>query len=251
MKQLLGFGPEFTGKVQILSQRWQDLKESTEGFETTDIPALLEQLEERQMDVLRSILAVQDRLLDEDETVFSYASRSDEARIERLRSVVPAVTSLQKIGTPTRDLAPYKERWRRMRGLQLWSIYEAQPQRKWDTERDHMILRSETDKLFRQLENTRTSLIWADSSWRGFPERVGVLQQRVAALDSNVAEIQRDQEALLTEMTKQHLTELDERLTLYLAQARLALARLYDDSLQNEFGSLDYEPENEKQEAVK
>ncbi len=231
---------------------WEDiLVQRRENLETMGGEALLERLEERQMDVLRSILAVQDRLLDEDETVFSYASKSDEARIERLRNVVPAVTLLQKIGTPTRDLAPYKERWRRMRGLQLWSIYEAQPQRKWDTERDHMILRSETDKLFRQLENTRTSLIWADSSWRGFPERVGQLQQRVAALDSDVAGIQRDQEALLTEMTRQHLTELDERLTLYLAQARLALARLYDDSLQNEFGSPEYEPENEKQEAVK
>jgi hypothetical protein len=231
---------------------WEDiLVQRRENLESLGGEALLERLEERQMDVLRSILAVQDRLLDEDETVFSYASKSDEARIERLRNVVPAVTLLQKVGTPTRDLAPYKERWRRMRGLQLWSIYEAQPQRKWDTERDHMILRSETDKLFRQLENTRTSLMWADSSWRGFPERVRQLQQRVATLDVTVAEIQSEQEALLTEMTKQHLTELDERLTLYLAQARLALARLYDDSLQNEFGSLEYEPETENQEAVK
>ena len=231
---------------------WSDiLIQRRENLESLGGEALLERLEERQMDVLRSILAVQDRLLDEDETIFSFASKSDEARIERLRNVVPGVTLLQKVGTPTRDLAPYKERWRRMRGLQLWSIYEAQPQRKWDTERDHMILRSETDKLFRQLENTRTSLMWADSSWRGFPERVRQLQQRVAALDATVAEIQGEQEALLTEMTKQHLTELDERLTLYLAQARLALARLYDDSLQNEFGSLEYEPENQNQEAVK
>ena len=231
---------------------WSDiLVERRENLESMGGEALLEQLEERQMDVLRSILAVQDRLLDEDETVFSFASKSDEARIERLRNVVPAVTQLQKIGTPTRDLAPYKERWRRMRGLQLWSIYEAQPQRKWDTERDHMILRSETDKLFRQLENTRTSLMWADSSWRGFPERVRQLQQRVAALDASVAEIQSDQETLLTDMARAHLSELDERLTLYLAQARLALARLYDDSLQNEFGSLEYEPDTENQEAVK
>jgi len=231
---------------------WSDiLVERRENLESMGGEALLEQLEERQMDVLRSILAVQDRLLDEDETVFSFASKSDEARIERLRNVVPSVTQLQKIGTPTRDLAPYKERWRRMRGLQLWSIYEAQPQRKWDTERDHMILRSETDKLFRQLENTRTSLMWADSSWRGFPERVRQLQQRVAALDASVAEIQSDQETLLTDMARAHLSELDERLTLYLAQARLALARLYDDSLQNEFGSLEYEADTENQEAVK
>jgi len=204
---------------------------------------LLDRLEDRQMDVLRSILAVQDRLLDEDETVFSYASRSDEARIERLRNVVPAVTHLQKIGTPTRDLAPYKERWRRMRGLQLWSIYEAQPQRKWDTERDHMILRSETDTLFRQLESTRTSLAWADSSWRGFPERVQVLKSRIAAADERVGQLQQAQEELLTEMARDHLTELDERLTLYLAQARLALARLYDDSLQQEFGDSGEVPE--------
>ena len=66
-----------------------------------------------------------------------------------------------------------------------------------------------------------------------------------------MAEIQSDQETLLTDMARAHLSELDERLTLYLAQARLALARLYDDSLQNEFGSLEYEPDTENQEAVK
>ena len=217
---------------------WQDvLEQRRANLEALGGEALLDELEARQMDVLRDILAVQDRLLDEDETVFSFASKADEVRISRLRNVVPAVTTLQKIGTPTRDLAPYKERWRRMRGLQLWSIYEAQPQRKWDTERDHMILRSETDKLFRQLENTRTSLIWADSYWQGFPERVQQLKTRIVELDVIVADLQQEQESVLTDMARDYLTELDERLTLYLAQARLALARLYDDSLQQEFGS--------------
>lgn len=41
----LGYGPEFTGKVQILKQRWQDLQNAIEGFGTADIPALLEKLE--------------------------------------------------------------------------------------------------------------------------------------------------------------------------------------------------------------
>lgn len=196
--------------------------------------ALLDRLEERQMDVLRATLDVQDRLLDEEETVFSYASRADKVRVERLRNVVPAVTSLQKVGTPTRDLNPYKERWRRMRGLQLWAIYEAQPQRQWDTQRDHMIMRTETDKLFAQLENTRTSLMWADSSWRGFPERVKAAQENVDQAIENLERLQQRQEKVLTGITQDYLTELDERLTLYLAQSRLALARLYDDSLQNE-----------------
>ena len=100
-----------------------------------------------------------------------------------------------------------------------------------------MILRSETDKLFRQLENTRTSLIWADSYWQGFPERVQQLKTRIVELDVIVADLQQEQESVLTDMARDYLTELDERLTLYLAQARLALARLYDDSLQQEFGS--------------
>ena len=225
-------------KAQYQLGLWQDvLEQRRANLEALGGEALLDELEARQMDVLRDILAVQDRLLDEDETVFSFASKADEVRISRLRNVVPAVTTLQKIGTPTRDLAPYKERWRRMRGLQLWSIYEAQPQRKWDTERDHMILRSETDKLFRQLENTRTSLIWADSYWQGFPERVQQLKARIVELDVIVADLQQEQESVLTDMARDYLTELDERLTLYLAQARLALARLYDDSLQQEFGS--------------
>lgn len=214
---------------------WDDvLVQRQAHLESLGGEALLDSLEARQMDVLRATLAVQDRLLDEEETVFSYASRADQARIERLRNVVPAVTNLQKVGTPTRNLNPYKERWRRMRGLQLWAIYEAQPQRQWDTQRDHMIMRTETDKLFAQLENTRTSLIWADSSWRGFPERVKAAQENVNSTLTKIENLQVRQEAVLTTVTQNYLTQLDERLTLYLAQSRLALARLYDDSLQKE-----------------
>lgn len=224
---------------------WADiLVQRRERLEAIGGDALLDSLEERQMDVLRATLAVQDRLLDEEETVFSYASRADKVRVERLRNVVPAVTHLQKVGTPTRNLNPYKERWRRMRGLQLWAIYEAQPQRQWDTQRDHMIMRAETDKLFAQLENTRTSLIWADSSWRGFPERVNAAQTNVDTALEQVEALQQRQETVLTEITQNYLTELDERLTLYLAQSRLALARLYDDSLQNEM-SIDMEETGE------
>jgi hypothetical protein len=224
---------------------WADiLVQRRERLEAIGGDALLDSLEERQMDVLRATLAVQDRLLDEEETVFSYASRADKVRVERLRNVVPAVTHLQKVGTPTRNLNPYKERWRRMRGLQLWAIYEAQPQRQWDTQRDHMIMRAETDKLFAQLENTRTSLIWADSSWRGFPERVNAAQSNVDTALEQVEALQQRQETVLTEITQNYLTELDERLTLYLAQSRLALARLYDDSLQNEM-SIDMEETGE------
>jgi tetratricopeptide (TPR) repeat protein len=224
---------------------WADiLVQRRERLEAIGGDALLDSLEERQMDVLRATLAVQDRLLDEEETVFSYASRADKVRVERLRNVVPAVTHLQKVGTPTRNLNPYKERWRRMRGLQLWAIYEAQPQRQWDTQRDHMIMRAETDKLFAQLENTRTSLVWADSSWRGFPERVNAAQTNVDTALERVEALQQRQETVLTEITQNYLTELDERLTLYLAQSRLALARLYDDSLQNEM-SIDMEETEE------
>jgi len=175
---------------------------------------------------------VQDRLLDEDETVFSYASAADQIRIEKLRNVVGYVTSLQKIGTPTRDLAPYKERWRRMRGIQLWDIYEHQPQRKWDTERDHMTLRAETDALFAQLEHTRTSLQWAESSWRGFPERVERLQAAISASQAALNVLQNRQAELLKTFASEYMDDLDRRLTLYLAQSRLALARLFDDSLQ-------------------
>lgn len=212
----------------VIGQR-RDYLSSIEG------EALLANLKTRQLSLLRDIIAIQRRLFEEDQSVFSYASKKEEERITKLRNVVSSVNSLREIGTPTRDLDVYKERWRRMRGLQLWSVYDNAPQRKWDTERDYMVLRAETDNLFQQLERTQTSLIWADNFWQGFPTRLQQMKERVINLDMNLADLQKQQEARLISMARDHLTKLDKRLTLYLAQARLSLARLNDDSLQRRY----------------
>ncbi|PIQ41984.1 MAG: hypothetical protein COW58_00870, partial [Thalassolituus sp. CG17_big_fil_post_rev_8_21_14_2_50_53_8] len=42
-----------------------------------------------------------------------------------------------------------------------------------------------------------------------------------------------------------HMTELDVRITDYLAQARLSIARLYDDSLQQQVAGGEAEGKNE------
>jgi hypothetical protein len=194
-------------------------------------------LERQHMDLLRRTLAVQDRLMAEDEAVFAYASESEHKNIDLLRNVVPNVSYLSKVGTPTRDLAPYKERWRRMRGIQLWNIYEQEPQRRWDTTRHHWKLRAVTEQLLVQVENTRTSLEWADSSWKGFPERVTKLQQSLNIQLAQVEELHQRQLDDLQTMTDEYLTTLRARLNEYLAQSRLAIARLYDDSLQRKMRS--------------
>ncbi|MFP6789413.1 MAG: hypothetical protein VB954_05485 [Thalassolituus sp.] len=194
-------------------------------------------LERQHMDLLRRTLAVQDRLMAEDEAVFAYASESEHKNIDLLRNVVPNVSYLSKVGTPTRDLAPYKERWRRMRGIQLWNIYEQEPQRRWDTTRHHWKLRAVTEQLLVQVENTRTSLEWADSSWKGFPERVTRLQQSLNIQLAQVEELHQRQLDDLQTMTDEYLTTLRARLNEYLAQSRLAIARLYDDSLQRKMRS--------------
>ncbi len=220
-------------------QLWQDvLVVRQQTLENKGKKEQLAALEQEHMNLLRRTLALQDRLMAEDEAVFAYASEAEYKNINLLRNVVPNVSYLSKVATPTRDLAPYKERWRRMRGIQLWNIYEQEPQRRWDTTQDYWKLRAVTEQLLVQVENTRTSLEWADSSWKGFPERVSTLQQSLNIQLAQLEELQQRQFDDLVTMTDDYLTLLRTRLNAYLAQSRLAIARLYDDSLQRRMRSI-------------
>lgn len=195
--------------------------------------ARLQAMEQRHQQLVRKILQMQKKLHAEDEKVFAYASKQDAENITRLSSVVPRVEYLQQINTPTRDLTIYKERWRRMRGLQLWTIYEEKPERRWDSNQAYWQLRSESELLLEQLDNSREALLWADSSWKGFPQKVGVADRKVAQLQLATEALIQQQQQQVRDMVHEFLNGLKTRLTDYLAQSRLSIARLYDDALQN------------------
>ncbi|MCD8521582.1 MAG: hypothetical protein LRY66_11915 [Saccharospirillaceae bacterium] len=225
---------------------WQAvLQQRQKKLSGLDAEKKLQRLEQQQADLTRSVLALQQRLYEEDKKVFSFASARDQANVDHLAAVVPRVEFLQRVNTPTRDLGVYKERWRRSRGLQLWRIYEEKPERQWQAQKNHWQLQGVTSELLEQLENTRTALLWADSSWVGFPQRVAQQQAALKQQEQRLQQLHEQQRQQLITRVSLHMAELDVRITEYLAQARLSVARLYDDSLQQQIAGGEAEGKHE------
>ncbi len=192
----------------------------------------LQSMRQRQTALTQRLVALGETLAGEDKKLFAFASVADKSNIRRLENIVPRIQLLQRDATPTRDLEQYKERWRRVRGLQLWRIYEHKPQRRWDVNRAYWQLQTESGDLLEQLNNTREALDWADSSWRGFPRQVEDAQQRIQQLMVQTDAVFNAEYRNLEGLTGDYLTALEQRITDYQAQARLSIARLYDDALQ-------------------
>lgn len=213
---------------------WQQILERRQSqLQQAGGKARLRAMEKRHQQLVRKILQMQQKLHAEDEKIFAYASKQDAKNIAHLSSVVPRVEYLQKINTPTRDLSVYKERWRRMRGLQLWTIYEEKPERRWNSNQAYWQLRKDSELLLEQLDNSREALVWADSSWKGFPLKVNTAQRNVSRLQQETKALAQQQQQKMRDMVHEFLNKLEIRLTDYLAQSRLSIARLYDDALQN------------------
>ncbi len=214
---------------------WSDVVDQRREYLTNlDAETVLDAYEDRQEVLLKKVLDLQSRIMRERKDVFGYASADEKDNVDRLARVVENIIAVQKSEPSNPELGRYKERWRRMRGLLLWQVNEARPQRQWDADSDHMALRSETDRLFAQLEYTRNSLVWADNSWKGFMPRIEELRLDSVSLQAYSRSLHRMQKEYVIELAQEHMNELDKRLTLYLAQTRLALARLYDDALQQQ-----------------
>lgn len=212
---------------------WADvLQKRQQALRSLDGKRRLQALDQRQQQLTAQVAALSGRLQQEDDKVFAFASVSDQGNVSRLQHVVPRVEYLRKIATPTRDLAGYQERWRRARGLQLWRIYENRPQRQWSSAQAFWQLQADIANLYEQLANTRTALQWADSSWQGFPQRVSAMQQRLQQQRQQLLALQQQQNNAVQQQVTDYMNALTVRITDYLAQARLSVARLYDDALQ-------------------
>ncbi|MCA6062571.1 tetratricopeptide repeat protein [Thalassolituus marinus] len=211
--------------MTVVERRQQTLKSMNGEQRLRDLQRREQQLSDKVFHLGKALQA-------EDEKVFAFASDDDLDNVQNLLNVVPRVEFLQRINTPTRDLTMYKERWRRARGIQFWKIYENRPQREWDSQNAYWALQSEVSDLQTQLTNTRTAISWADSSWQGFPQRI---ERAVAALNQTASQLQalqHNERQFLQQQISGYLDELTVRVTDYQAQARLSIARLYDDALQ-------------------
>lgn len=206
-------------------------------FERMQGQERLKKLKAKQAALLAKVSVLEALWLEEQQSVFAFASARQKAQLVHLERVVPLVKGLQQVNTPTRNLNQYKERWRRSRGVLLWQMYKQEPARSFFADQNFFELAQTLDSLHEQLAHSETALAWAAMGYQGLEARITHELSRVQALQAQVKETQQSQEeALLVQMTDTLNTQKNQLLG-YQAQARLALARLYDDALQTQLAA--------------
>ena len=172
----------------------------------------------------RAALAEDLARVEEHSHVVAFADVRERALLERIEH---AQATLRKVGDDP-QAAEAAERLRRVSGALAWQLSQEMPARSWvarkglrDTERaldaarerDATLLEAQQDEPARQERfGARVAALAA---------RVQGLQPQVAALDAEVS--RQMQDAAVAELERQK-----ERLDVYAAQARLAMAQIHD-----------------------
>jgi hypothetical protein len=157
-----------------------------------------------------------------DGTDFADARQRD--LLARLQSVRAA---LDAMGTdPTAPDA--RERWRLASGALTWELAQQLPQRRWEAKK----ALAATDRALEESAQRGAAL---DSAQRAEPlafdvfgERIAELDKRIRTLQPQLAALRGEQQAALQELAVAELALQKQRLVEYVAQARFAVAQLYD-----------------------
>jgi len=126
--------------------------------------------------------------------------------------------------------AALREKYWRLRGLLLWDASEEFISRLADAKRSL----AEVDKLIAESDSRRARLQQAQRdmpiAFDGFAARIDGLNRRIAALQVNLARAADEQGKLVANLAVAELERQRERTTVYLTQARFAVAQIYDQA---------------------
>lgn len=150
----------------------------------------------------------------------AFADERQRALIERLQAVQAAVATV--------DDPELKERARRVLGALNWELARQFPERMWDAKKG---LR-DADRTLVEAAEHQAALQRAQQEeparFERFAQRIAELAARLTAGSPRVALLAREQQGQLQDLAVAALEAQKERLDVYAAQARLAIAQLHD-----------------------
>lgn len=175
---------------------------------------------------------LQSKLEQSTQDMFALPNVAEKNKIDSLTRAVKSIEKLNLINTPSRNLQPYKQRWRRVNGVFLWHMQETKPQKQWQLKQQLTLLDELIKRSHKQLLQTRLAIQWSPKAWQGMALRVNELLTTTANLKAQALAAKKQSKSELISMADAHLTQLYQRINDYLGQTRLSIARLYDDALQ-------------------
>jgi hypothetical protein len=124
-----------------------------------------------------------------------------------------------------------EEKYRVLRGLLTWDLSAQYSARLWEEKK----ALQEADRLITATEARREALLKAQAQapadFDDFDRRIETLRRRANELLGGVKDASRAQEARLAELAVAELARRREQIVAYIAQARFAVAQIYDRAL--------------------
>jgi hypothetical protein len=156
----------------------------------------------------------------------AFADAKERALRDRLARARSTLEKLPDDADPS--LADARERLRRIEGALAWQLAHEYPVRSADAQR-HQIA---TEDALAQSREHASELAKAQQDeparFEAFAQRIAALEARLQALVPRVASLTQEQAKALDEQAVASLIEQQRRLDGYTAQARIAIAQLYD-----------------------
>jgi hypothetical protein len=199
------------------------------------LPAITSRVGAMDVDALQrrtdaNAAALKDAQAAQDGAAFADAKERDlRTRLER------AQAALDRLGDDP-SVADARERLRRVKGALAWQLAHEYPAR----EAGASTQQAETESALAEARARGTALVRAQADeparFEAFARRIAELDARLQALIPRVAALSQAQAQALDDLAIASLTEQKERLAGYTAQARIAVAQLYDRATEGDVG---------------
>jgi hypothetical protein len=165
--------------------------------------------------------------------LFALPNAVEEMKTQLLSSTATRIERLMKVNKASRNVQIYQQRWLRVKGVFLWQMNDDKANKQWQLKQqlvamDRLIKRAEI-----QLLETRLANQWSPAAWVGMKEKIDTMLVKTSALRKVAEQAKAESKLALITNSKAHLNTLVYRINDYLSQARLSIARLYDEALQH------------------
>lgn len=153
-------------------------------------------------------------------------------QVQRLARAKQAVTLLAKQVPPSRNYASYEQRWQRAQALWWWHYKNGLAAKLAKAKQAQTELEQQATQLQDTITNLADTVRFANRSWGQAQPKLPALRRRIEANRGHLKSLLSQQTNAVLVLTQTYLQQQEVRLTEYLANSRLASARLYDDALQ-------------------
>lgn len=196
----------------------------------------LHQLQERKAALLVQVQELKKRWEQQQHKQFPYTTPKQQQLLQQFEGAAKSLKKLQDVNKPSRNLNHYEERLRRSNGIFLWEAAYDQSEREWEATSEFLRLDHALNEMDVKLKHAQLALEWSALDWGDLDAQIQTAQMRILEQQSKVQNLQELQLQYLVDQVIAYLEVLDERLIGYQSSARLAIARLYDDALQEQVG---------------